>query len=217
MFSINGWKKGVVRPLLNFVGSLASIFISYIVSSKVSIYIYNSYLRKLLISKLGSICFNNDIEKIPSYFMFLLNFFKIGQSRLSKILHSETPDSILIDIVSPFFINLTRIVVGSIIFGIIMMVVRHISKGFNVAFKMPILAQINSIVGAIFGVIKGILVMWVIILFFRISLIYWNNPPQIFSSKYISSSFVFSKFYNFNPIPSNLINNLDFEWISKIK
>ncbi len=219
--SVSGWKKGAVRPFVNFLGSLFSASVSAFLSFHISKILYNSFLRNLIYEKIHSVCLSSNVENFPKYFMLIFNICKVNSKDLCKIMYSANPEGTLLNIISPFVINSTRIIIGSILFGIIMYGVRKISKISSLIFKAPVLSQFNSILGALFGAFKGALFSWVCILFLHISLVYWNNPPKIFSQSSINSTSVFVKFYNFNPITNKFMNNmldiceLDFsKWMS---
>ena len=205
---INGWKKGAVRPFINFLGSLISTLISTFISIPISKQIYNSFLRTFILHKLHDLCLRQKVEIFPNYLILLFKLCKTNKSILSKIISENNSEIILLNIISPFIINFIRVIIGSLLFFVIMTVIRRISRSLNLIFKAPILSQFNSALGAFFGLLKGFLISWVCILFLKIGLVYWNNPPKIFSQNNIDSSFVFEKFYYFNPITNKFINNV---------
>ena len=220
--TVSGWKRGAVRPFINTIGSIISAVISAFLSVNISTVIYNSFLKEILLKQIHNSCLNANIESIPKYLMLAFQMCKIGKVDISKIMTNSNPEMTLLNIVSPFIINILRVVIGSIIFGVVVFFVRKISKASNLIFKAPVLSQINSAMGALFGFLKGVLISWVCALFLHISLIYWNNPPKVFSEPSIYSTSVFVKFYDFNPITDKFMNNvsnmfeLDFlKWISK--
>lgn len=205
---ISGWKKGAVRPFVNFLGSLISTVISVFVSVPASKQIYNIILKRFLFNRIYYLCFERNVEDVPNYLMIIFKLCKVNKSVLAKIMYEKNPEILLLNIISPFIINFIRVIIGSLLFFVIMIVVRKISKSLNLIFKAPVLSQFNSALGAFFGLIKGILISWVCILFLKIALVYWNNPPKIFSQNTIDSSFVFEKFYYFNPITNEFVNNI---------
>lgn len=220
--TVGGWKRGAVRPFINTIGSILSAVISAFLSVNISTVIYNSFLKEILLKQIHNSCLNANIESIPKYIMLAFQMCKISKVDISKIMTSSNPEMILLNIVSPFIINVLRVVIGSIIFGVVVFFVRKISKASNLIFKAPVLSQINSAMGALFGFLKGVLISWVCALFLHISLIYWNNPPKVFLEPSIYSTSVFVNFYDFNPVTNKFINNvsnmfeLDFlKWISK--
>ena len=220
--TVSGWKRGAVRPFINTIGSILSAVISAFLSVNISTIIYNSFLKVILLKQIHNSCLSANVESIPKYLLLSFQMCKISKVDISKIMMSSNPEMTLLNIVSPFIINILRVFVGSIIFGVVVFFVRKISKASNLIFKAPILSQINSALGAFFGFLKGVLISWVCALFLHISLIYWNNPPKVFSEPSIYSTSVFVKFYDFNPITNKFMNNvsnmfeLDFlKWISK--
>lgn len=220
--SVSGWKRGAVRPFINTLGSMLSLVISAFLSVNVSTMMYNSFLKEVLLKQIQSSCLNAKIESIPKYLLLSFQMCKISKIDISKIMMSNNPETTILNIVSPFIINVLRVVIGSVIFGILMFLVRKISKTSNLIFKAPILSQVNSTLGAFFGFLKGVLLSWVCALFLHISLIYWNNPPKVFSESSICSTSLFVKFYNFNPITNKFMNDVSnmceldfFKWTSK--
>lgn len=221
-FSVEGWKRGAVRPFINALGSILSAVISAFLSINISKSIYNSFLKEILFKQIHKFCLNAKIESIPKYFTLSFRMCKLSKSDLSKIMLSGNPEMTLLNIISPFMINVLRIFIGSLIFGVVIFFVRKISRSSNMIFKAPVLSQFNSALGALFGFLKGALISWVCALFLHISLIYWENPPKVFSESSICSTSVFVKFYNFNPITNKFMNDVSnmceldfFKWISK--
>ncbi|MCL2311202.1 MAG: CvpA family protein [Firmicutes bacterium] len=202
MFLISGWHKGVVRSFINFLGAIIALSLSSFLALHTSDYIYKSFIKDILVKKIKEavIVSSSDINRFPDYLKFVLNLKGIGEDSLLKIVNDVSSDIILYKIVSPLVNNVLRIILCSFMFWLIMIIVRKISKSTSSMFAIPILKGVNSFLGAIFGLLKGILMIWLFILFLKIFLIYWQKPLKIFSAQSINSTSVFVKFYNFNPV-----------------
>ena len=210
MFTLNGWKKGVVKPFMNFVGGLIAFSLSGIISFYLSSYIHNHFLRNIIISYFDKICSRGSIELFPKYLITFLNFCGANRSKVSDLILQSDHSEVLFDIVSPVTLNFLRIVLGTFFFGIVIAISRKITKGSLHIFSAPVLSQFNSLLGAFLGILKGIILVWGCILFLKISLIYWNNPPKIFSQESIRCTSVFVKFYDFNPITNDIFSYIPF-------
>jgi len=200
IFLINGWKKGVVRPFMNFVGGLIAFAVSGFVAFYISIFVHNNFFRPVMIKKFSELLLKPDIASFPKYLLAILNLLGVNSLKISNLLGKFNAGEILFNMISPYILNITRLLLGSFLFGILMFVCKKISKSSCSAFSAPVLAQFNSALGACFGFLKGLFIIWGIILFLKILLIYWSNPPKIFSPSVIKSTSVFVKFYDFNPI-----------------
>ena len=210
MFFLRGWNKGIVRPMMNFLSFSIATFLSGFVSFFVSSFLYNNLLKNLIIEKFYDISSRYDIQDFPKFLLFIFNFCGAKKDLIGKIIHKSNSGEILFNLVSPFVINLLRILIGSLVFGILIFVFRKISRMSCHIFSAPILSQFNSFLGAIIGVLKGIFIIWGCILFLKVALIYWDSPPEIFSVDSIQCSFLFSKFYNFNPLSFDFLGKISF-------
>ena len=208
IFLINGWKKGLVKPFMNFLGGIIAFIISGFATFYISLFIHNNFFKYFFIKKFDKILSESNIMSFPKYLLTFLNLCGVSNLKIANMFGKYNAGEILFDMISPYILNITRLLIGSFLFGIIMYIYRKISKSFCSAFKAPILAQFNSALGACFGFVKGMFIIWGIILFLKIISIYWNNPPKIFSKNIIKSTSVFVKFYDFNPISSKFISKI---------
>lgn len=217
IFFIKGWNKGVVRTFMNFVVWMLSFIFSGVFSFYLSSFIYRNFIKKEIVRYFYKICSTRSIETIPHY---LVSFFKlcgINCNTLSKMIFEVNSGEILCNVVSPYLINFIRFIIGSFIFGIVIAVLKKISNTSYSVFSIPILSQFNSFLGACLGLLKGAFIIWGISLFLKVSLIYWNNPPEIFSQNAIQCTSIFSKFYNFNPLTVKFLDNFSLDKMGVIR
>ena len=215
VFFVRGWNRGVIRPVMNFLGFLLAGIFSTFISFSISSYIQDNFLRNMIIEKFCNICSRSNINDFPKSLLMLFNFCGVSDNVLEKAINMPNSGEILFSLASPFIVNAIRIIIGSILFGLIISIFKKISKFSCKVFSAPVLSQFNSILGAFLGALKGVFIIWGCILFLKVALIYWDNPPRIFSIDSIKCSMIFSKFYYFNPLSFEIlrkipfINNLD--------
>lgn len=210
LFFLRGWNKGVIKPIMNFLSVILAGVISTFISFSISSYIQNNFLKNIIVERFCSICSKSDIHNFPSHLLMFFNVCGISDNVVEKAIHKPNSGEILFSLASPFIINAVRIIVGSIIFGIVISIFRKISKFSCKVFSAPVLSQFNSLVGALLGVLKGVFIIWGCVLFLKVALIYWNDPPRIFSVNSIKCSMIFSRFYYFNPLSFDILNKIPF-------
>ena len=211
LFFVKGWIKGAIKPFMNFVGWIAGFIISGFLSFHISSYLYNMFLKKIILEYFYKICSKGSIEIFPKLLIYFFNFCGISNRALSKIIFEINSGEILCKLMSPYLINIMRFLIGTILLGIVMSVFRKISKTSCSMFSVPVLSQFNSFLGACVGLLKGVFIIWGITLFIKVALIYWDNPPAIFSQKSIGCTSIFSRFYNFNPLTLDFLDNFPFK------
>ena len=116
MFTLNGWKKGVVKPFMNFVGGLIAFSLSGIISFYLSSYIHNYFFRSIIISYFDKICSRGSIELFPKYLITFLNFCGVNRNRVADLILQSNPSEVLFDLVSPVTLNFLRMVLGTFFF-----------------------------------------------------------------------------------------------------
>ena len=82
IFLVNGWKKGVVRPFMNFVGGLIAFAVSGFAAFYISFFVHNNFFKPLLIKKFGELLLKPDIASFPKYLLTLLSL--CGVSSLNR-------------------------------------------------------------------------------------------------------------------------------------
>jgi uncharacterized membrane protein required for colicin V production len=66
--------------------------------------------------------------------------------------------------------------------------------------KVSLLKKSNTLLGGLFGLLKGYIALTVCMCCLKVLLPMARNVPDIFSSESISSTFVFKELYNNNPV-----------------
>lgn len=126
------YKKGLIR----FLSPLISTVLSYILT----IFTYRSFYR-----------FITEKTKIMS-------FIKYMATDLSVSFHMRIPDSVIEAAVSV----IARIVLLCIYTFVLRFLISRIMRMINIQTRTPIISMLNSIFGAIAGIVECIAVIWII-------------------------------------------------------
>jgi uncharacterized membrane protein required for colicin V production len=212
MFLISGWKQGVVRSLVYFIGSTLAAGISFLASQPITELTYSSFVKPVVIREIEkSLSKNSKSENknqtLPKLLERILSWRGITNEKANKIIKNSNPSESLESIIAPAAIGVLKIIISSLIFWILALFIKRIAGFADSFFKIPVLSHINSFLGAAFGFSKGVVIIWVVVLAIKFVSGYSNSPKVIFSQKLISSSFISGKFYKFNPIGIDFISS----------
>jgi uncharacterized membrane protein required for colicin V production len=205
MFLISGWRQGVVKSLVYFIGSILSIGLSVFLSNPVAEFTYSSFLKPIVTKKIDENLESKNDEVLPSFLVKILAWRGITHEKTEKIVRSPDPTKNLESVVSPVIIGCLRMLLLSIFFWILMIFVKKIARLTNSFFKVPVLSHINSVLGATFGFFKGALIVWIVVIMIKVTSSYSENP-KVFDNS-INGSFVLKKFCEFNPISKDFISS----------
>ena len=137
IFARSGSRKGLVKTLFGTMSTLLSLVLTALIYSPFSKMLYNSTAGDYITSAIRKL-FEEKIQAGADILM------------LDKAVEAA---SILI-------INVLSFVIVVIITKIILM---FISSAINITAKLPVIKQLNSILGMVAGVVSGILVCYILI------------------------------------------------------
>lgn len=210
-FIILGGKNGLVRSLISFLFIFASLIMSIYLSSNLSNSVYNNFIRQGVIEQIelsissGNVNFGSLSATIPSFIYNSLSYYGITPENINHIINNGKGDisNELERLVSPVFIELICIALSVIFFLIFSLLSGIASRYCSKIFKIPVLKQINTTLGALFGMFKGYIVVTIIVFCIKtVGQVTYKNL-SLFLYDNIESTIIFKYMYT-----NNLICNL---------
>lgn len=169
---VHGYKRGFVRSLTGFVGYLLAAMLSSALSNMLSVSLYRSILRGPMVDSVTEFLETNAaaataeqaqlfLDQLPAPAANLLANEGITADTIAGQLTGTAADAApqIVDLLSPVVINLSRIVLMVVLFSVFMMVVRIVVRTVAAVFRLPLLRQINGLLGAAFGLLSGVIVV----------------------------------------------------------
>lgn len=139
-FVLQGSIKGFVLSIFNTLGFILSLIAAKMLSPYVSAYISND---TYIFSKISSYCSRKASTNSAAAFVF--KFMSGGKTIGSTIANGL--------VVMASFI---------IVFFIVKIILNVLSNALNIISKLPVLKQFNRVLGMVVGLIKGILILYII-------------------------------------------------------
>lgn len=211
LFMWLGYKKGIVRSILGLCSTFLSFWTSGFVSAFLANKIYMIFIRPTLFSNVTKAISSEtvqvgDLSKVanvinccPKFLRGSLSNYEVTNDMiLSKLgLATHVAAEQITDMLGPVFINFVRIITMAILVTIFMILFRMFTNMICRAFRLPILKQINQVLGMIFGALKGVVVVFLAVFFVRLSLpLSTNYKSKAFSDDNISQTHLFKLIYH---------------------
>ena len=108
--------------------------------------------------------------------------------------------SMIVDYISPVFVGFLKVLAVIVLFSLLMTVVRLLASVVSGLLHLPVLGQVDGLLGGVFGFLLAIFVVWVVIaavLVFQ-PMLDQNTQYQVESA--LSSSLIVGKFVSMNPL-----------------
>ncbi len=174
-----GYRRGFVRSLIQLVGLVAAVIVAAALSTGIASLIFDQFVSEGLTQTVASKIQTTDtaaaaqsvqqaLEELPGpVYNALVQYVGTPEEIVSGIQGSleggaETVASTVVRLViRPVAVALLRFLVFFILFILLMIVVGLVARLVNGFFKAPVLKQINGTLGAVIGLVQGILFLFV--------------------------------------------------------
>lgn len=207
LFAAIGVKRGLAKTILNIAGLVLAAISAYYLSSFLSQLIYDAFLKQTVINNIQQIieqngidyALSNCLEALPQWINGILSFI-IGifgmslneyqnQLVLSSDFSSSTSqavENVLAPVVSSVFGMILLVILFILIFIIVKKLIKLISRVFNI----PVVKQINQLLGGIFGLAEGLLIVFIAVNIFVI-VTEFSNPALLNNELFSGAVFRF--------------------------
>lgn len=210
-------RKGFIRTLIELVGYIIALIAAAYLGGMLAEFVFETFVRGGMVSSIQEqieATGLNDIatgitgafESLPSYITDTIAALGITPSAVAAQLTGDglTAESVaasVVDVaVKPAMLTMLRSVFHVILFVILLFVVRRIARLCGFVNKIPLVGDLNIVLGGAFGLLKG--VVWVLFLCTVVSLLQpmLQEVWPFFNDETIESSYLFRFVYHNNPI-----------------
>lgn len=215
-----GYKRGFVKSIVRVVGCVLALVIAGALSGVIAGGIYDGFLASKVEEQIVQYVPATDttsikeglgsvMDKLPSSVMNALGSYGIGSAdEIVDSLESQLTGDvrqiasvISQSVVRPVAVLLLRMVCFFILFIVLMIVVIIVAHVVNKVFRLPGLKQVNGVLGAVLGVVEGIL--WV---FIAVTIIHFvamsSSADAVISQASLDNSLLVGRLDAINPIVS---------------
>lgn len=203
LFAIIGVKRGIAKTILNLAGLVLTAISAYYLSSFLSQFIYDSFLKQTVITNIQQIieqngidyALNNCLEAVPQWINGILSFFagifgvSLDEFESQLIIPSDISSStsqVVESAVAPVVTSVLSIIFVIVLFIMIFIIVKKLIRLASGVFNIPVIKQINQLLGGIFGLAEGLLVVFIAVNIFDIATGYTN--PALLSNELFSGA-----------------------------
>lgn len=174
LFIIRTAKKGFALSLFNIIAFFGAFVLAAFISRNLSGYIFDTFFEQSVVDKIGSattsIFSGSTSEEVSNFvsteFPLLFNFSSISGVGINtgaiSGAASTTASFIATTLIKPLFVSLISLFVYIIALVICLPILRFLAKKISKIFTVSLVGKINSVLGALLGIVKGIAVVFII-------------------------------------------------------
>jgi uncharacterized membrane protein required for colicin V production len=212
-----GFHRGFIKSFVEFIGYFVAMFAAILLSNAISVFIYNTILRDMLIKKISTAISTSAalpaeqkvqtiLQALPGFVTNSMGSHGVTSASLGKAVSNSAASAApqVADMISPVIIGLTKIIVTVLLFVLLLLAVRFLAKALNTVFKLPVLHQLNSLLGGVFGLLKGIIIVLLLCAVVQVTIPMMKEKDSRFVQQTVNSSYIFKTVYQNNPTYSLL-------------
>ncbi len=191
-FVVSGAKKGFIRALLDGFSSIISGVLSYALSKPVADFVYNSFIRGFTKEKMQNVLSGSydDFDSVSERVTTLIGEIPEGAINLASkfgfnieavttaIIKTNTNDkdalveAVMVNVADNVLLRFTEAIMVIVLFLIVSLILSFVIRIFDASIdKIPVIKETNKISGAVLGLVKAVVVIFVVctLLFFVVS------------------------------------------------
>lgn len=217
-----GWKRGFVKTLIKFAGSLISLVAAVVLATPLSVFINDLFVadwisgiaRGALAEQLSAIGndFSTLFSQMPEGFQSLINRFGItqddAQRQYEQMAAENKTDGLITEELSDYIsAGAAEAVSYAIAFLVLYIafyfVLKLVTKLIDPIFHLPLLHGANATLGALLGLLIGVVFLWILALLVEHLAPYLSETDSVFSSGFSAENTLLYQFFaEANPLRS---------------
>ena len=213
-------KNGFIKSIVSLAANIVSAVIAFFLCGPISSFFYDIFLSGTVSSGFSSALNQSGINAALANLEPILSkipFFFADQSAISSQIQQfarnvsgksaeETTAMFVNTVIKPFAVSGISIVIFLILFFIIRIILKFVTGIITAILeKTPVLGGTNTFLGAVFGLIQGLLILVLISVLLKMAFSYTDHI-WILTPNLISGTLAFKYLYNLDIL--NIIKNL---------
>ena len=216
LFFLRGWKRGFVMELIDLIGVVISAALAMMFGGMVADWVYTTFMREPLAERVALVVTSSTpslaelealLDNFPAFIVRGLEHYGVtGQTLYAAATSAEGTLSVaLADAISPVIVLVIKFFAVALLFFAFMLIVGAVARVVSVMFRLPVIRQINEVLGAGLSLVKGVVVVWLLCAALNIAVPMLKPVEQEMVEGCIHASFIFDLVYENNPIYTMLL------------
>ena len=176
VFAFIGYRKGLVKTLLNFAGVFIALIAAFYIASPLSSFVFDTFFIDRIHNGVNKAIVNSAADTVTGAVAAVPDYIKKGAKALDinveKVISDSDPESgvsfaedvaetITQKVARPIVTRLLAIILFIILFVLLRVLIQVIANALNLVARLPGLNLANRTLGAVIGFAEGLLIAYV--------------------------------------------------------
>ncbi len=213
LFTLVGVKRGFVRSAARLAGAVAAAFLASMLAGPIAQWLFDLLFRQALVEKIGRTVqsvgtaglaesLGKVLEGLPDFIVRALEAAGITVARLQGVVADTAAGAaeVITDTLSPVFVGFLKVGVLLVLFLLLMVAVRALAELLHSVARLPLLRQVDQLLGGVCGLLLALVVLWVVLGAVRVFVPMLTASTQADVELMLGKSMLAKVITGFNPL-----------------
>lgn len=213
LFTIVGVRRGFIRSAFHFLGTVIAAFLASVLGGIVAQWVFDAMFRDALVNRINEglteigtggveLALQNVLSSLPDFLTRALKDAGVTVNSLQGILAHSSAEAaeVITDSLTPIFVSYLKVLAVIVLFFLFVLLVRPLSQIVAEIFRLPLLRQVDGLLGGVFGFLLALVALWVAVSALQVFLPMLTGSAQADVQSALDHSILAGALIRINPL-----------------
>lgn len=208
-----GVQRGFIRSAVHFLGSVIAACLASVLGGAVAQWLFDTLFRGAMVEKINETlqslgaenavaAIQQVLDSLPDFLVRAMEEAGVTVSRISGEITNQSSQAagMIADYLAPVFVGFLKVLAVIVIFFLLMTLVRLLAHLVGNMFRLPILGQIDGLLGGVFGFLLALLAVWVVVAAVTVFIPVLDTATRYQVDQVLGQSMIAKLFMQSNPL-----------------
>ncbi len=208
-----GVKRGFIHSVVRFLGSMIAALLASALGGVLAQWLFDTMFRGAMVEKINSslqtlgadnaaAAASQVLASLPDFLVRALEEAGVTLETVSHAINSQTSGAagMVVDYLSPVFVNFLKVLAVIVLFFLFMTIVRLLAALVGDILRLPILKEVDGLLGGVFGFLLAMVSVWVVVAGVMVFMPMLDSGAQQQVQEALDGSLLTGVLVNMNPL-----------------
>ena len=208
-----GVKRGFIHSVVRFLGSIIAALLASALGGVLAQWLFDTMFRGAMVEKINSslqtlgadnaaAAASQVLASLPDFLVRALEEAGVTLETVSHAINSQTSGAagVVVDYLSPVFVNFLKVLAVIVLFFLFMTIVRLLAALVGDILRLPILKEVDGLLGGVFGFLLAMVSVWVVVAGVMVFMPMLDSGTQQQVQEALDGSLLTGVLVNMNPL-----------------
>lgn len=208
-----GVRRGFIYSVVRFLGSMIAALLASALGGVLAQWLFDTMFRGAMVEKINSslqtlgadnaaAAASQVLASLPDFLVRAMEEAGVTLETVSHAINSQTSGAagMVVDYLSPVFVNFLKVLAVIVLFFLFMTIVRLLAALVGDILRLPILKEVDGLLGGVFGFLLAMVSVWVVVAGVMVFMPMLDSGAQQQVQEALDGSLLTGVLVNMNPL-----------------